>query len=94
MMTTITIREQSYHDQNNYQAIVSFNHDEFQCTITNPCSSEQLADLEWYFKEYNDPDEDLDRAKSVAASIKKCGTQLFDQVFKSDYDLYARYREA
>jgi hypothetical protein len=89
-MTTITIEE-----QNQYQAIVSFNKDRFdKCSITNPCSSKQLADLDWYFKEYNDPDEDLDKAKSVAASIKKCGTQLFDQVFKSDYELYARYREA
>ncbi len=81
MMTTITIREQDKDDQNNYQAIVSFNHDEFQCRITNPCSSKQLADLDWYFKEYYDPDEDLDRAKSVACSITKCGKQLFEQVF-------------
>jgi len=81
MTTSITIREQDKDDQNQYQAIISFNYDEFPCSITNPCSSEQLAELDWYFKEYNDPDEDLDRAKSVAASIKKCGQQLFQQVF-------------
>ncbi len=93
-MTTITIREQSNNAQNEYQATVSFNKDEFQCTINNPCTNEQLSDLEWYFKEYpHDPD-DEERAKSVAARIKKCGTQLFEQVFKSDYELSARYREA
>ena len=82
-MTTITIREQPNNTQNEYQATVSFNKDEFQCTINNPCTNEQLSDLEWYFKEYpHDPDdEDKERAKSVAASIKKCGTQLFEQVF-------------
>jgi len=81
MMTTITIREQNNNDTNNYQATVSFNNDEFQCRITNPCSSKQLVDLDWYFKEYSDPDEDYDRAKSVACSITKCGQQLFKQVF-------------
>lgn len=95
-MTTITIREQPSNDQNKYQAFVSFNDDEFECTIINPYSNKQVEDLEWYFKEYpDDPDdEDQERAKSVVVSLKECGTQLFEQVFKSDYELYARYREA
>lgn len=84
MMTTITIREQANDAQNEYRATVSFNHDEFQCTITNPCSTEQADNLEWYFNEYPNnvlDDEDKDRAKSVAYSIKRCGQQLFEQVF-------------
>lgn len=52
-------------------------------TINNPYTNEQVFDLEWYFKEYPHAldDEDEDKAKSVAASIKKCGRQLFEQVF-------------
>ncbi|MDM8563022.1 CHAT domain-containing protein, partial [Candidatus Marithioploca araucensis] len=82
-MTTITIREQS-NNQNEYKATVSFNRDDLSsCTINNPCTDKQVSDLEWYFKEYPHAldDEDEDKAKSVAASIKKCGRQLFEQVF-------------
>ena len=85
-MTTITIREQSNHTQNKYQATVSFNKDEFPCTINNPCTNEQASDLEWYFKKYPHISDDEDqenekKAKSIAASIKECGIQLFEQVF-------------
>ena len=89
-MTTITIREQSNNAQNKYQTTVSFNKDEFPCTINNPVSNEQVSDLEWYFKEYPDDPDDEERAKSVTASIKKCGTQLFEQVF-CDRALTRRY---
>ena len=94
-MTTITIREQPNNTRNEYQATVSFNKDEFPCTINNPGSNEQLSDLEWYFKKYPHAidDEDQERAKSVAANIKKCGTQLFEQVF-CDRALTRRYDQA
>ncbi|HID99161.1 MAG TPA: CHAT domain-containing protein [Thiotrichaceae bacterium] len=86
-MTTLTIREQSNITKNKYRATVTFNKDEFPCTVKNPCTNKQVYDLEWYFKVYpnavddEEDDENKQKAKSVAATIKKCGTQLFDQVF-------------
>jgi len=80
-MTTITIREQSNNAQDEYQATVSFNKDEFPSTVKNPCSNQQELNLEWYFKEYSSYSDDENRAKSVVASIKECGQQLFKQLF-------------
>jgi len=92
-MTTITIREQSNNTQNEYQATVSFNKDEFPCTINNPCTNSQVSDLEWYFKKYPHApdDDDQEKAKLIAASIKECGRQLFDQVFFCNRTLTRRY---
>ncbi|RKZ52889.1 MAG: hypothetical protein DRQ99_32165, partial [Candidatus Parabeggiatoa sp. nov. 3] len=57
-MTTLIIREQPNNAQNEYQATVSFNKDEFPCTVKNPGTNQQVYDLEWYFKEYRDPEDE------------------------------------
>ena len=85
-MSIITIREQPHDSQNEYKAIVIFNHeDEFPpCTILTDRFNVQVADLEWYFDEYTQDAEDEDRANQVTASLKEYGQELFKQVFCGD----------
>ncbi len=80
-MTTITIREQSNHAQNEYKATVSFNKDEFPCTVKNPCTNQQVYDLEWYFKEYRDPE---DEKAAWQNAIETTMTQYYDNASQID----------
>jgi len=95
-MNIITIREQPNNTQNEYKVTVTFNNnDEFPpCTITNPFTTVQEADLKWYFDEYVANADDEQKSNQVKDDLKKQGIELFEQIFKSDFELYARYREA
>jgi hypothetical protein len=85
-MGIFTIREQPHDSQNEYKAIVIFNHEDelSSCTIRTHRFNVQVADLEWYFDEYTQDAEDEDRANQVTASLKEYGQELFKQVFCGD----------
>ncbi|MGF1515541.1 MAG: CHAT domain-containing protein, partial [Elainellaceae cyanobacterium] len=92
-MSTITIRERQQTDQG-FEATVSFGRGEYAVTVTNPFGEAEEARLEWYFERWiRFPFVEKVQAAEAAKSVKDYGQRLFKQVFRSDVDLYAQYRE-
>lgn len=95
-MTVIRIRGKEKGPENSeFEATVSFDADEeYELTLTNPLGPKRQEELEWYFEQWlKFPFTDKVRAQTAAASLKDCGESLFDQIFYSDRNAYARYRQ-
>jgi hypothetical protein len=91
-MPVITIREEEKTDTG-FEATLRFEGEEYLVTITNPLTSKEERELEWYFEEWLEfPFSDTTIAERAAASIKKYGENLFNQVF-TDRDAYSRYQQ-
>ncbi len=92
-MPTITIRERQQTDRG-FEATVSFGRGEYPITVSNPFSEAEEARLEWYFEQWiRFPFVEKVQATAAAASVKDYGQRLFEQVFRSNVDVYADYRE-
>ena len=92
-MKTITIKEERKLETG-FEATLSFDHtDQYPITITNPFSSKQERQLEWYFEHWLDsPTAYQVRAKNTVTSIQTYGEQLFEQIF-AQRDAYSNYRQ-
>ncbi|MEO0407956.1 MAG: tetratricopeptide repeat protein, partial [Cyanobacteria bacterium P01_A01_bin.135] len=92
-MATITIRERQQTEQG-FEVTVSFGQGEYPITVADPFSVAEERRLEWYFEQWiRFPFTEKVRAAAAAASVKNYGLKLFEQVFRSDVDIYAQYRE-
>ncbi len=93
-MPVITIREQQKTDRG-FEAILSFDRRvEYPITITDPLTTQEEQRLEWYFEEWlMYPMMDTVKAEQAADSVKSYGQQLFEQVFKTNFDAYSEYRQ-
>ncbi|MBI2303118.1 MAG: tetratricopeptide repeat protein [Chloroflexi bacterium] len=94
-MTVISIREQ-VEAADGSNAAVSFDREEirYPASVTNPFSPEEEELVEWYFEEHlHLPFVRQVEAQAAAASIKRYGEALFEQVF-ADRDAYSRYQQA
>ncbi|NJN60875.1 MAG: CHAT domain-containing protein [Coleofasciculaceae cyanobacterium RL_1_1] len=66
----------------------------YPIAIRNPFDPQTEQALEWYFEQWLDcPDLDKVQAARAAASVDTYGRDLFRQVFCSDEDAYADYRD-
>ncbi|MGH8002984.1 MAG: CHAT domain-containing protein, partial [Brasilonema sp.] len=75
-----------------FEATLRFEEEEYLVTITNPFTFKEEKELEWYFEEWLEfPFSDTTIAERTAASIKKYGENLFNQVF-TDRDAYSQYQ--
>ncbi|KAB8334330.1 CHAT domain-containing protein [Scytonema tolypothrichoides VB-61278] len=91
-MPVITIREEEKTDSG-FEITLRFEEEEYLVTITNPFTSKEEQELEWYFEEWLEfPFSDTIIAERAAASIKKYGENLFNQVF-TDRNAYTRYQQ-
>jgi hypothetical protein len=90
-MPVITIREQQKTDTG-FNATLSFDgRVNYSITITEPFSRKDEQLLEWYFEEWLiHPMADQEKAKQVASSVQKYGRQLFEQVFKVNFECLRR----
>ncbi|MDM8515020.1 tetratricopeptide repeat protein [Desulfobacterales bacterium HSG16] len=94
-MTVITICETASFDQSPNAAVSFDNQGNFPVTVNDPFSEQDEKLLEWYFEQHLCmPFLHQVRAKEAAASVKAYGEQLFEQVFKQDFDLFSRYGQA
>ncbi|MGB5959133.1 MAG: tetratricopeptide repeat protein [Coleofasciculaceae cyanobacterium] len=93
-MTVITIREQQK-TATGFSATLSFDgRINYPITITEPFSRKEEQLLEWYFEEWLVfPSLNEIKAQQAAASIQNYGQQLFEQVFKTNFDAYGEYRQ-
>ncbi len=93
-MPVITIREQ-HKTGTGFEAILSFDDRvEYSVTITDPFTPEDEKQLEWYFEEWlNFPLTSTVKAEQTAQSIKNYGEELFQQVFKTNFDAYSQYKQ-
>jgi tetratricopeptide (TPR) repeat protein len=93
-MQTISIREQQKTDTG-FDAILSFNGgSEYSIHITDPFAAEQEKHLEWYFEEYlRFPWVDTVKAEQAAFSVRTYGEQLFQQIFRSNFNAYSEYQQ-
>ncbi|NMG20577.1 tetratricopeptide repeat protein [Brasilonema bromeliae] len=90
-MPVITIREEEKTDTG-FEVTLRFEEEEYLVTIANPFTSKEETELEWYFEEWLEfPFSDTAIAQRAAASIKKYGQNLFNQVF-TDRDAYSQYQ--
>ncbi|MBD2357085.1 tetratricopeptide repeat protein [Tolypothrix sp. FACHB-123] len=92
-MPIITIREEST-TEGGFNAILSFDgRGDYLVKITDPFTSKVEKDLEWYFEEWLIfPLLDTVKAEAAAASIKTYGEELFQQVFRVDFNAYGEYQ--
>lgn len=92
-MTVITIREQQQ-TETDFTASLSFGDGgEYDITITNPFTSQQEQELEWYFEEWLVyPILNQHKADKVKESVKTYGEHLFDEVFQ-DKKAYSKYQQ-
>ncbi|MGK7874741.1 MAG: tetratricopeptide repeat protein [Xenococcaceae cyanobacterium] len=95
----ITIREEKNRETQNpetgFRATLSFDGQvEYPITITDPFTQKDEQLLEWYFEEWLVfPLLDKVKAEKATASVSTYGENLFEQVFKSNYDIYSDYRQ-
>ncbi len=82
-MALITLREKNQSDENTYEAELSFDNDiPYSITVKNPFSDKQEERLEWYFEEYSRfPFIKQVEFAQAAASVRRYGEDLFEQVF-------------
>ncbi|MBE9208472.1 tetratricopeptide repeat protein [Nostoc sp. LEGE 06077] len=92
-MPIITIREESPTD-GGFNAILSFDgRGEYIVKITDPFTPKVEKQLEWYFEDWlMFPIVDTVKAEAAAASIKTYGEELFNQVFRVDFNAYGVYQ--
>ncbi len=92
-MVAITIREQGK-TENGFSATLVIGSDSYDITVSEPFSSQQEHELEWYFEDWlTQPMLDNVKAERAKASIREYGTELFRQVFQENINAYTRYRE-
>jgi GNAT superfamily N-acetyltransferase len=64
----------------------------FQVEVQSPFGLAEEASLEWYFEDWlRFPMLDTVRANAAAASVRAYGENLFQQIFKTNFDAYAEY---
>ncbi len=91
-MPVITIREEGK-TETGFEATLRFAGEEYFVTITEPFTTKEEKELEWYFEEWLEcPFSDTTIAQRAAASIKKYGENLFNQVF-TDRNAYSEYQQ-
>ena len=93
-MPVITIREQQ-RTETGFEAILSFDgRVNYPISITDPFTTQEEQQLEWYFEEWLVyPMLNTVKAQKAADSVKAYGQQLFEQVFKANFDAYSEYRQ-
>ncbi|MBE9005695.1 tetratricopeptide repeat protein [Fortiea sp. LEGE XX443] len=91
-MPIITIREESA-TEGGFKAILSFDgRGEYLVKIIDPFTPKGEKQLEWYFEDWLIfPLLDTVKAEAAAASIKTYGEELFNQVFRVDFNAYGVY---
>lgn len=91
-MTLITIRQHKA-TPTGFTATISVDRGgEYPITITPPFGEREERELEWYFESWiRFPYADRVKAERVKHSLKTYGQQLFEQVFKSNFDVYGKY---
>ncbi|HEY9696122.1 MAG TPA: tetratricopeptide repeat protein [Trichocoleus sp.] len=92
-MPLITIRQQQSSFAE-FKATVSFDRQgDYPITITSPFDKQEELELEWYFEEWlRFPFVNKVKAERAKQQIKTYGNRLFEQVFKSNFDIYGEYR--
>ncbi len=93
-MPVITVREEGQ-TETGFRASLHFDGvGNFPLTITEPFTSKQEGELEWYFERWlNRPHLNQVKAERAAGSVRDYGEDLFKQVFKSDFDAYGEYKQ-
>jgi hypothetical protein len=93
-MPVLTIREEQLTD-GGFTATLNFDGDNsYEITVTEPFTPQQEQQLEWYFEQWLEiPWLDTVKAESAATSVQSYGENLFEQVFKSNFDAYGEYRD-
>ncbi|HEY9690955.1 MAG TPA: hypothetical protein V6D15_01995 [Oculatellaceae cyanobacterium] len=92
-MPIITVREQQP-TATGFQAILEFDGTENQIGVADPFTLAEEQCLEWYFEEWlMFPLIDKVKAEQARESVNNYGQRLFKQVFKSNIDAYAEYRQ-
>ncbi|MGK7876700.1 MAG: tetratricopeptide repeat protein [Xenococcaceae cyanobacterium] len=93
-MTVLTIREQQQTDTE-FTATLNFDSgSSYDITVKDPFTPKQEQELEWYFEEWLVfPMLSTVKANRAANSVQTYGENLFEQVFKSDFDAYGEYRD-
>ncbi|MGK7872882.1 MAG: Tfp pilus assembly protein PilF, partial [Xenococcaceae cyanobacterium] len=93
-MPTITVSEKQKTD-NGFEATLSFDEGvKYAIVITNPFTPQEEQRLEWYYEDWLVfPMLDTTKAEEAAASIKAYGENLFEQVFKKNFDAYSSYKK-
>ncbi len=92
---SISIQEKT-EEAGGWKAVVRFNNGpENPVTISNPFTSKEEEDLEWYFEQHLElPFLDNVRAEDAAASITAYGESLFKQVFTQNSKAHFTYTTA
>ncbi|MBO3462624.1 CHAT domain-containing protein, partial [Aetokthonos hydrillicola] len=91
-MAVISIREQGKTDLGFHASLV-FEGREYPVVITEPFTTQEEKQLEWYFKGWMvSPFRDIVRAQQVASSIRTYGERLFQQLFQ-DKQAYGEYQK-
>ncbi|BAZ31896.1 hypothetical protein NIES4074_43690 [Cylindrospermum sp. NIES-4074] len=92
-MPVIKIREERQ-TENGFEAVLQFDSGEYAITITDPFTSQEEKQLEWYFEDWLvHPMLNTVKAERAAASVKTYGERLFEQVFKKDFNAYGQYQQ-
>ncbi len=93
-MPILTIREEELTDQG-FVATLNFDSgNSYEITVSDPFTPRQEGELEWYFEEWLVfPILETAKAERAAISVQSYGKQLFEQVFKSNFDAYGEYRD-
>ncbi|RUR83042.1 tetratricopeptide repeat protein [Chlorogloeopsis fritschii PCC 9212] len=92
-MPVITIRE-TQKSTTGFEALLIFEGGEYPIKITDPFTSKEEKQLEWYFEDWIAfPFTDITIAQRAAASVKTYGEKLFEQVFQVNFDAYSAYRQ-
>ncbi|MGK7930055.1 MAG: tetratricopeptide repeat protein [Microcystaceae cyanobacterium] len=92
-MSIITLRETASTD-NGFNAKLILNNKEYSVNLCDPFTEAQEAGLQWYYESWlRWPMVDLNKAEAIKGSVKEYGVNLFEQVFKSDFDAYSDYKK-
>ena len=91
-MTVLTIREQQQTDTG-FTATLNFDSgNSYNIIVKDPFTPKQEQELEWYFEEWLVyPMLSTVKANRAANSVQTYGENLFEQVFKSDFNAYGEY---
>jgi hypothetical protein len=90
---TIKIREQGP-TAAGFEAVLQLPGGEYPITITDPFNTQAEQDLEWYFERWLVfPFLDTIKAREIAATIPSYGEQLFQQVFRQNFNAYSEYQQ-
>ena len=91
-MAVITIREQGQTDTG-FNATLVIDGNNYNITVSDPFEVREEQELEWYFEQWlRYPILEQVKANRAKDSVKKYGEELFKQVFRSDFNAYAEYR--